>query len=187
MYLKVNLKKKSLHSSLDTFKQTIGTEIPQEMNTDNRVRIVNFATSKNVFVKSTIFHTPTFRSTYGPFPRGKKTHTTKFITILSIGHGISVYTPWRRLWCEEVYLLIILDFGTRWGRMVSRASDALSTFVVMIFYNGYWILMGGSGSFLPLSVDLEMNRYFSKYARSEPCSWKEVWQHTFMVIAASIC
>jgi heme/copper-type cytochrome/quinol oxidase subunit 2 len=27
----------------------------------------------------------------------------------------SRYTPWRRLGREEVWLLLILDFGTRWG------------------------------------------------------------------------
>jgi hypothetical protein len=27
----------------------------------------------------------------------------------------SLYTPWRRLVGEEVYLLLIHDLGTRWG------------------------------------------------------------------------
>jgi hypothetical protein len=27
----------------------------------------------------------------------------------------SLYTPWRRLGGEEVYLLLIHDLGTRWG------------------------------------------------------------------------
>jgi hypothetical protein len=32
---------------------------------------------------------------------------------------LSHYTPWRRLGGEEVYLLLFLDFGTRWGWVVS--------------------------------------------------------------------
>jgi hypothetical protein len=31
----------------------------------------------------------------------------------------SRYTPWRRLWGEEVYLLLIHDLGTRWGWVVN--------------------------------------------------------------------
>jgi hypothetical protein len=31
----------------------------------------------------------------------------------------SHYTPWRRLWGEEVQLIFILDLGTRWGWVVS--------------------------------------------------------------------
>jgi len=37
------------------FKRTIGNESLHQDSNDNSVRIVNFATSKNVFVKSTMF------------------------------------------------------------------------------------------------------------------------------------
>jgi hypothetical protein len=37
------------------FKLTIGNESSHEINNDNGVRVVNFATSKNLTVKSTIF------------------------------------------------------------------------------------------------------------------------------------
>ena len=37
------------------FKQTIGNEILHQDSNDNGVRIVNFATSKNVVVKSMMF------------------------------------------------------------------------------------------------------------------------------------
>jgi hypothetical protein len=37
------------------FKLTIGNESLQEINNDNGVRAVNFATSKNLVVKSTMF------------------------------------------------------------------------------------------------------------------------------------
>jgi exonuclease III len=38
----------------DTFKPTIGNESLHEDNNDNGVRVVNFATSKNLVVKSTM-------------------------------------------------------------------------------------------------------------------------------------
>jgi hypothetical protein len=34
---------------------TIGNDSPHEVNNDNGVRVVNFATSKNLVVKSTMF------------------------------------------------------------------------------------------------------------------------------------
>jgi hypothetical protein len=39
----------------DTFKPTIGNESLHEDNNDNGVRVVNFATSKDLFVKTTMF------------------------------------------------------------------------------------------------------------------------------------
>jgi hypothetical protein len=42
----------------DIFKPAIGNESLQEISNDNGVRVVNFATSKNVIVKSTIFPKP---------------------------------------------------------------------------------------------------------------------------------
>jgi exonuclease III len=39
----------------DVFKPTIGNESLHEIGNDNGVRIVNFATSKNLIVKSTMF------------------------------------------------------------------------------------------------------------------------------------
>jgi hypothetical protein len=37
------------------FKPTVGNESLQEISNDNGVRVVNFATSKNLTVKSTMF------------------------------------------------------------------------------------------------------------------------------------
>jgi hypothetical protein len=39
----------------DTFKPTIGNKSLHEDSNDNGVRVVNFATSKNLVVKSTMF------------------------------------------------------------------------------------------------------------------------------------
>jgi hypothetical protein len=39
----------------ESFKPTVGSESLHEINDDNRVRAVNFATSKNLSLKSTMF------------------------------------------------------------------------------------------------------------------------------------
>jgi hypothetical protein len=39
----------------DIFKPTIGNECLHEISNDNGIRVVNFATSKNLTVKSTMF------------------------------------------------------------------------------------------------------------------------------------
>jgi exonuclease III len=39
----------------DIFKPTVGNENLHEISNDNVVRVVNFATSKNLIVKSTMF------------------------------------------------------------------------------------------------------------------------------------
>jgi hypothetical protein len=51
----------------DIFKPIIGNESLHEANNDNGVRVVNFATSKNLIVKSSNFHTMTFINTLGLF------------------------------------------------------------------------------------------------------------------------
>jgi hypothetical protein len=40
----------------DIFKPTVGNESLHESSNDNGVRVVNFATSKNLNVRSTVFH-----------------------------------------------------------------------------------------------------------------------------------
>jgi len=50
----------------NVFKPTIGNESLHQHSNYNGVRIVTFATSKNLVVKSTMFPTETFISTPGP-------------------------------------------------------------------------------------------------------------------------
>jgi hypothetical protein len=49
----------------DIFKPVIVNESLHEVNNDNRVRVVNFATSKSLIVNSTTSHTATFINTLG--------------------------------------------------------------------------------------------------------------------------
>jgi hypothetical protein len=63
----------------DILKPTIGNETSHEISNDNGVRVVNFATSKNLVVKSTMFpHRSIYKYTWTS-PDGK-THTTRSIT-----------------------------------------------------------------------------------------------------------
>jgi hypothetical protein len=72
----------------DIFKPNIGIEGLQEISNDNGVRVVNFSTSKNLIVKSTMFphrniHTLTWTSP------GGKCHNQIYNIV--IGDGIQVY------------------------------------------------------------------------------------------------
>jgi len=60
------------------FKLTVGNESLHQDNNDNGVRMVNFATSKNVVVRARCSHTETFISTPGPLLMGRL--TTRLIT-----------------------------------------------------------------------------------------------------------
>jgi hypothetical protein len=53
------------------FKPTIGNESLYEISNDNGVRVVNFATSRNLIVKSTIFPFHTFHKYTWLSPEGK--------------------------------------------------------------------------------------------------------------------
>jgi hypothetical protein len=62
----------------DIFKPTIGNESSHEISNDSGVRVVNFATSKNLVVKSTVF--PIAASINTPGPLMTERHTTRSIT-----------------------------------------------------------------------------------------------------------
>jgi hypothetical protein len=62
----------------DIFKPTIGNDSSHEISNDNGVRVVNFATSKNLVVKSTVF--PIAASINTPGPLMMERHTTRLIT-----------------------------------------------------------------------------------------------------------
>jgi len=52
-------------------KPTIGNDSLHQDSNDNGVRIVNFATHKNLVFKSKMFHTKTSKNTPGPFLMGR--------------------------------------------------------------------------------------------------------------------
>jgi hypothetical protein len=55
------------------FKPTIGNESLHQDSNDNGVRIVNFATTKYLVVRSTMFPNETFINTPGPLLMGRLT------------------------------------------------------------------------------------------------------------------
>jgi hypothetical protein len=55
----------------DIFKPTIGNESSYEISNDNGVRVVNFATSKTLVVKSTMFPHRSIHKYTWTFPYGK--------------------------------------------------------------------------------------------------------------------
>jgi hypothetical protein len=59
----------------DIFKPTIGNESLHAINDDNGVGVVNFATSKNLTVKSTKSHIVTFIKLLGHLLMGERTAT----------------------------------------------------------------------------------------------------------------
>jgi hypothetical protein len=63
----------------DIFKRTVRNESSLEISNDNGIRVVNFATSKNLVVKSTMFpHRGIHKYTPGPLLMER--HTTRSIT-----------------------------------------------------------------------------------------------------------
>jgi hypothetical protein len=55
------------------FKLTIGNESLHEISNENGIRVVNFATSKNLTVKSTMFPHATSINIHGRLQMGKPT------------------------------------------------------------------------------------------------------------------
>jgi hypothetical protein len=62
----------------DIFKPTIGNESSHEISNDNGVRVVNFAISKNLIVKSTMFPHRIIHKYTWTSPDGKTTRSITF-------------------------------------------------------------------------------------------------------------
>jgi hypothetical protein len=71
----------------DIFKSTVGNESSHEIGNDNLVRVVNFATSKNLVFKSTMFphhsiHKYTWTSIYGQ-THNQSFYKSRIVTMLN--------------------------------------------------------------------------------------------------------
>jgi hypothetical protein len=73
----------------DIFKPAIGNESLDEISNDNGVRLVNFATSKNLRVKSTMFHIAKSINILGRLLMGKP--SIRLTIFWYIGEGIRMY------------------------------------------------------------------------------------------------
>jgi hypothetical protein len=72
----------------DISKPTIGNESSHKISNDNGIRVVNFATSKNLVVKSTMFPHHSIHKYTWTSPDGK---TPNQIDHILIGDGIQIY------------------------------------------------------------------------------------------------
>jgi hypothetical protein len=63
----------------DIFKRTIGNESLQQISNDNGIRVVNFATSKNLNVKNPMFPHSNIHKFTWTYPNGKTTIDNIFI------------------------------------------------------------------------------------------------------------
>jgi hypothetical protein len=71
----------------DIFKPRIGNESLHEISNDNGVRVVNFATSKNLIVKSTMFPHCSINKFTWMSPDGKMRNQIHHILIVSRWHS----------------------------------------------------------------------------------------------------
>jgi hypothetical protein len=85
--------------SEDLFKPTIGNEILHEISNDNGVGLVNFATSKNLRVKSTMFpHRNICKYTWTS-PDGK-THnqiSNRFAALEDLDAEVEINSAWETI------------------------------------------------------------------------------------------
>jgi hypothetical protein len=65
----------------DIFKLTVGNESSHEISNDNGVRVVNFATSENLVVKSTVFPHRDFHKYTWTSPGGKTHNQSDHILV----------------------------------------------------------------------------------------------------------
>jgi endonuclease/exonuclease/phosphatase family metal-dependent hydrolase len=65
----------------DIFKLTIGKESLHEISNDNGVRVINFATSKNLIVKSTMFQDQNIHKYTWTSPDGKTVNQIDHILV----------------------------------------------------------------------------------------------------------
>jgi hypothetical protein len=86
----------------DIFKPTIGNEGSHEISNDNGVRVVNFATSKNLVVKSTIFPNRSIHKYTWTSPDGKTHNQMDHILIDRRRHSsILGVTSFRGADCDS--------------------------------------------------------------------------------------
>jgi hypothetical protein len=104
------------------FKPTIGKESLHEDSNDNGVRVVNFATSKNIVVKRTMFPHRNIHQYTWTSPDGK-THNQIDHVLIDIWHS-SIHN--ERSFRAAV-ILIIICWMQKLGRLSARKQAAQKT------------------------------------------------------------
>jgi endonuclease/exonuclease/phosphatase family metal-dependent hydrolase len=100
----------------DTFKLTIGNESLHEDSNDNGVRVVNFATSKNLVVKSTMFSHRNIHKYTCTSPHGK-THQIDHVLIDRRWHSsILDVRSFRGADCDTDHYLVVAKVRESGGK-----------------------------------------------------------------------
>jgi hypothetical protein len=98
----------------DIFKPTIGNESLPEINNDNGVRLVNFATSKNLTVKSMMFPNHIIRKYARTSPDGNTHNQIDHILVERRNHwNILGVRPYRAADCDNDHYLVVAKVRER--------------------------------------------------------------------------
>ena len=96
------------------FKPTIGSESLQQDSNDNGVRIVNFATSKNLVVKSTMFPHRNIHKYTWTSPDGKTHHQIDHMPIDMRRHSSLLdVRSFRGADCDTDHFLVVAKLRER--------------------------------------------------------------------------
>jgi hypothetical protein len=108
----------------DIFKPTVGNENSHEVSDDNGVRVVNFSTSKNLVVKSTMFTHRSIHKYTWTSPDGKTHNQIDHILIDRRRHSsILDVRSFRVADCDSDHYLVVAKVGDRLAvgkRMVKK-------------------------------------------------------------------
>ena len=105
----------------DIFKPIIGQESLHQDSNDNGVRLVNFATSKNLVVKSTMFpYRNIYKYTWNS-PDGKTNNQIDHILIDRRWHfSVPDVRSFRGADCDTDHYLVIAKVRERWANRLHR-------------------------------------------------------------------
>jgi hypothetical protein len=99
----------------DIFKPTIGNESLRKINKDNGVRVVNFATSKNLTLKSTMFPHRNIHKFTWTSPDGKTNSQIDHILIDRRRHSrILGVQSFGAADCDTDHYLVVANLGRDW-------------------------------------------------------------------------
>jgi hypothetical protein len=98
----------------DIFKPTIGNESSQKISNDNGIRLVNFATSKNLGVKSTMFPHRNIHKCIWMSPDGKTHNQIDYILVDRRRHSnVFDVRSFRAADCDSDHYLVVAKIRER--------------------------------------------------------------------------
>jgi hypothetical protein len=97
------------------FKPTVGNESLHQGSNDNRIRIVNFATSKNLVVKSTMFQHRNFHKYTWTLP-DEQTHNQIYHILIDRRWHSSILDvrSFRGADCDTDHYLLVASVTKHW-------------------------------------------------------------------------